>query len=74
MNRRIFCQSTLAAAAASLLRGPAAAAVFHALTEVVKEVKAVTGAGLQFISFRPLLRGTALKIPPFLPFPRGSQV
>ena len=46
MNRRRFCQGSIAAAvAASLSAGPAVGAVLQALTQVTSNVNAVTGDG-----------------------------
>jgi FAD/FMN-containing dehydrogenase len=46
MNRRIFIQSTLATAAATALpTGRALAAIYHALTQVTADIRAVNPAG-----------------------------
>ena len=46
MNRRRFCQGSLAAAiAASLSGGQAFGAVFHALTQITSNIDAITGDG-----------------------------
>jgi FAD/FMN-containing dehydrogenase len=45
INRRRFIQSTLATAAATLPTGQAMAAIYHALSQVTSDVRAVTAAG-----------------------------